>query len=103
MGVVTGSHLARCEPMTTFEFRSGGRGGQADEQCGEKPFAGETVNEILASQLDRSTLIRPRDHNPDIPPKMEETILKCLAHNPNERYHFTSILNHDLRDALYVK
>lgn len=69
----------------------------------QKPFAGETASEILASQLDRANLVRPRDHNPDIPAKMEAVIMKCLALDPNERYHFASILNHDLRGALYVK
>lgn len=68
----------------------------------QKPFPGETPREILAKQLNRSSFITPRQHNPDIPAAMEKVILKCLEHDPDERYPFFSVLNRDLKAALYV-
>jgi serine/threonine-protein kinase len=67
-----------------------------------KPFPGETPAEILAAQLDSSTPIPVREHNPEIPAALEKVILKCLARDPGKRYPFMSVLSHDLQSALYV-
>lgn len=67
-----------------------------------KPFEGETPTEIVAAQRDRGRLIPPRQHNPDIPAKLETTILRCLEFDPDRRYGFMSMLNHDLKATLYA-
>jgi serine/threonine protein kinase len=68
----------------------------------QKPFPGESPGEILARQINRADFLPPRQHNPDIPAAMEKVILKCLAHDPDERYPFFSVLMRDLKLALYV-
>jgi len=67
-----------------------------------KPFPGETPAEILASQLDNSTPIPVREHNPEIPAALEKVIHKCLARDPDRRYPFMSVLSRDLQGALYL-
>jgi serine/threonine-protein kinase len=67
-----------------------------------KPFPGETPAEILAAQMDNSTPIPVREHNPGIPPALEKVILKCLQREPDRRYPFMSVLTRDLQNALYV-
>ena len=67
-----------------------------------KPFPGETPAEILAAQLDNSSPIPVREHNPEIPAALEKVILKCLAREPDRRYPFMSVLVHDLQNALYI-
>jgi serine/threonine protein kinase len=70
---------------------------------GKKPFAGDTPDEILRKQLDRSDgFAKPRDLNPDIPAALEKLILKCLAREPDKRYPIASVLVFDLKAALYV-
>jgi serine/threonine-protein kinase len=67
-----------------------------------KPFPGETPAEILAAQMDNSTPIPVREHNPQIPPALEKVILKCLQREPDKRYPFMSVLSRDLQNALYL-
>ena len=67
-----------------------------------KPFVGDTSTEIVAAQSNPKSLIRPRQHNPDIPAKLEETILRCIQFNADDRYGFMSMLNHDLKSVLYM-
>jgi serine/threonine-protein kinase len=69
---------------------------------GQKPFPGESPDEILRRQLDRAEFLNPRDLNPDIPASVEHVILKCLDTLPDERYPFTSVLVRDIQSALYV-
>lgn len=69
---------------------------------GRKPFPGETPDDILRKQLDRSDFIAPRELNADIPAPIEKAILKCLERDADKRYPITSLLVHDLRTALYV-
>lgn len=68
----------------------------------QKPFPGDSPGEILSKQINRSDFVPPCQHNPDIPAAMEKVILKCLEHDPDERYPFFSVLTRDLKAALYV-
>ncbi len=68
----------------------------------QKPFPGETPDEILRRQLDRSSFVPPRQHNPEIPPAMEKVIVKCIEREPDKRYPFLSVLARDVKAALYV-
>jgi len=69
---------------------------------GQKPFPGESAEEIVRLQLDRSSFQTPRELNTDIPAMMEKIILKCLEQNAEKRYPFASVLVRDLQTALYV-
>ena len=70
---------------------------------GQKPFAGDTPEEILRSQLNREDSFRaPRDLNGEIPPAVEKTILKCLERDPDKRHPIISVLVVELKAALYV-
>jgi eukaryotic-like serine/threonine-protein kinase len=67
-----------------------------------KPFPGDTADAVLARQLDRSEFIPPRELNADLPPALERILLRCLEQDMNRRYPITSVLLHELRQALYV-
>jgi serine/threonine-protein kinase len=67
----------------------------------KKPFTGETGEEVLKKQLDRTfTITPPRAQNPDISIAMERIILKCLERDPVKRYPFMSVLIRDLQAAV---
>jgi serine/threonine-protein kinase len=68
----------------------------------QKPYPGDTPNEILAAQMDPGGPIPPRQHNPDIPPALEKVILKCIDRDPERRYPFSGVMLRDLQNALYV-
>ena len=68
----------------------------------QKPFPGDTPEEILRGQADRAAFGLPRELNPDIPPTLEKIILKCLENDPDKRYPIMSALVHELKQALYV-
>jgi serine/threonine-protein kinase len=68
----------------------------------EKPFPGDTPDQILRRQLDRSDFRPPKEVNPEVPPALERIILKCLETDPNTRYPFQSVVVRDLERALYV-
>jgi eukaryotic-like serine/threonine-protein kinase len=70
---------------------------------GLKPFPGDSPDEVLQRQLDRSGFVAPREHNADIPIGLEKAILKCLEREPDKRYSITSLLVHDLQNILYVE
>lgn len=68
-----------------------------------KPFPGDSPDEVLRRQLDRSIdFAPPREVNPDVPPSLERIILKCLERDPDKRYPFMSVVVRDLQSALYV-
>lgn len=70
---------------------------------GRKPFGGDSPDQILQRQLDRSIdFVPPREVNPDIPIGLEKTILRCLERDMDKRYPFTSVLVRDIQAALYV-
>jgi serine/threonine-protein kinase len=68
----------------------------------QKPFPGETPAEILKRQLDRSSFLAPREHNPDLPANLEKVILKCIERDPDKRYPFMGMMSRELQAALYV-
>jgi len=68
---------------------------------GEKPFAGDSTEEILRKELAGQPR-PPREINPDIPPALEKSILKCLEPDPNQRHPIMSVLVLELKSALYV-
>jgi serine/threonine-protein kinase len=68
-----------------------------------KPFEGETPTEIVAAQSNPRHPVPLRHYNPDLPPKLEACILKCLHFNPDQRYGFMSMLTHDLKTVLYAQ
>ena len=67
-----------------------------------KPFPGESPQEVLRQQLDRNNFISPREHNPDIPLALEKAIMKSLEREPNQRHPIVSVLVLELKAALYV-
>lgn len=67
-----------------------------------KPFPGENADEVLRRQMDRSDFVRPSEINPEIPPALERIILNCLEQDMQDRNPVTSVLVHDLKQALYL-
>ncbi len=67
-----------------------------------KPFPGDTPDQVLKRELDRSDFVLPRVYNPDIPADLERIVCRCLEREMERRYPVTSVLVHELRQALYV-
>lgn len=68
----------------------------------QKPFAGDTPDEILRRCLDRKEFAAPRELNPEVPPALERIILRCLDRDPARRFPHAPGLRYDLEKALYV-
>jgi serine/threonine-protein kinase len=68
---------------------------------GEKPFPGDTPDEILRRQMN-DECVPPREINADIPANVEKIIMKCIKRDMNDRYPFMTIVVRDLQAALYV-
>ncbi len=68
----------------------------------QKPFPGDTPEEILKNQLSGS-LTPPRELNPDIPEGLEHIIVKCLQPLADQRYPYMSVVVRDLQTVLYVE
>ena len=62
---------------------------------GKLPFEGESMGEILVKQV-TALPPAPRGLNPEIPPSVEQVLLRCLAKTPNARFSTMQ----DLRQAL---
>ena len=70
---------------------------------GQKPFVGETPDEILRKQLYRSSdFPGPKALNPDVPAALDKSIMKCLERDPDKRPPIVSLLVHELQSVLYV-
>ena len=71
---------------------------------GQKPFGGDSPDEILRRQLNRShdDFVPPRELNAEIPSAVEKSILKCLERDPDKRHPIMSVLVLELKAALYV-
>src|SRR5438477_2923067 len=63
---------------------------------GTLPFRGESSGVIFKAILERPP-VSPIRINPDIPPKLEEVINKCLEKNRNLRYQHASEIRTDLQ------
>jgi eukaryotic-like serine/threonine-protein kinase len=63
--------------------------------CGKLPFAGTNTLEIYIAQTQQAP-IKPSEHWPEIPPSLEEIILRCLQRQPADRYSTA----HELAQAL---
>lgn len=68
---------------------------------GTKPFPGETAEDILRAEL-TSPPTAPREFNADIPPAVEQIVLKCLKRDLSQRYPYMSVVVRDLQAALYI-
>jgi serine/threonine protein kinase len=68
----------------------------------KKPFPGENADEVLRRQVNRSEFIPPHEINGDIPVELQRIILRCLEQDMEKRYPITSVLVHELKQALYV-
>jgi serine/threonine-protein kinase len=62
---------------------------------GVLPFNGPTAMEIVLKHI-REEPARPSAHWPEIPPRLEAAILRCLAKDPDQRYRSTEELLRDL-------
>ncbi|HEY0434511.1 MAG TPA: serine/threonine-protein kinase [Chitinophagaceae bacterium] len=70
---------------------------------GQKPFPGDTPDEILRKQLNRgSDFPTPRTFNPDVPIALDKAVMKCLDKDLEKRYPIISVLVHELKTALYI-
>ena len=63
--------------------------------CGVLPFTGESMGEVLVKQVTQLPPA-PRGLNPQIPPSVEQLLLRCLAKHPDARFQTMM----QLRDAL---
>jgi eukaryotic-like serine/threonine-protein kinase len=63
--------------------------------AGSLPFNGSNAMEIMLKHL-REQPAPPRVHWPEIPPKLEQIILRCLAKEPGDRYRAVPDLLHEL-------
>jgi eukaryotic-like serine/threonine-protein kinase len=63
---------------------------------GTSPFRGESTGVIFESILNRNP-VSPVRLNPDLPPKLEEIINKCLEKDRNLRYQHASDIRTDLQ------
>jgi serine/threonine-protein kinase len=63
--------------------------------AGRPPFTGDTPVAIAYKQVNE-TPVPPSTHNPDIPPRLDAVVMKCLAKNPANRYQTAEELSADL-------
>jgi serine/threonine protein kinase len=67
----------------------------------QKPFPGESADEVLRRQLDRSEFRTLRELNPDVPEALESIVMRCLETDMDRRHPVASVLVHDLKSVLY--
>ncbi len=53
--------------------------------CGRLPFTGNNTMEIYLAQM-QQTPIKPSELWPEIPPLLEDIILRCLQRRAEDRY-----------------
>lgn len=53
--------------------------------CGKLPFSGQNTMEIYLAQM-QSQPARPSEYWPEIPPALEQAILRCIERDPARRY-----------------
>src|SRR5713101_5773228 len=67
-----------------------------ETSTGQLPFRGETSGMIFHAILERQP-VPPVRINPEVPPKLEEIISKCLEKDRELRYQVASELRADLK------
>jgi serine/threonine protein kinase len=60
-----------------------------------QPFSGDTPVAIAYKQVNE-TPVPPSQINPDVPPRLDAVVMKCMAKNPANRYQSAAELNADL-------
>lgn len=66
-----------------------------------KPYEGDKIEQVRAAQIDPRTPPTPiRQHNPDIPAKLAELVMKCIAKNPKDRYPDMVLVLRDLNKLI---
>jgi len=68
-----------------------------------KPFPGDSADQVLHGQLNRDEFVAPGQLNVELPREVERIVLRCLERDPDKRHPITSVLVHELKQALYVK
>ena len=63
--------------------------------AGTPPFTGDTPVAIAYKQVNEIA-VPPSQHNPDVPPRLDAVVMKCLAKNPANRYQSAEELTADL-------
>jgi beta-lactam-binding protein with PASTA domain/predicted Ser/Thr protein kinase len=63
--------------------------------AGRPPFTGDTPVAIAYKQVNEAP-VPPSSHNPDVPPRLDAVVMKCLAKNPANRYQSAEELAADL-------
>jgi len=63
--------------------------------AGRPPFTGDTPVAIAYRQVNEAP-VPPSAHNPDVPPRLDAVVMKCLAKNPANRYQSAEELAADL-------
>ncbi|MFB6351266.1 MAG: protein kinase [Bradymonadaceae bacterium] len=66
-----------------------------DAICGSPPFEGDRATEVIKGRL-RKDPVPPRDQHPDIPPLLEQIVMRLLAKSPDDRYQTVPGLRNDL-------
>jgi len=59
------------------------------------PFTGDTPVAIAYKQVNESP-VPPSQLNPDVPPRLDAVVMKCMAKNPANRYQSAAELSEDL-------
>ena len=59
------------------------------------PFTGDTPVAIAYKQVNE-TPVPPSASNPDVPPRLDAVVMKCMAKNPANRYQSAAELTADL-------
>jgi len=65
--------------------------------CGKLPFTGANTMEIYMAQMQQMP-IRPSEYWPEIPPELEQVILRCIARAPDDRFQSVGELGAALAD-----
>lgn len=65
---------------------------------GRTPIGGSDTQEICINHIQMEPA-KPSEFWPQIPPRLEEIILRCLQKKPADRYPTAEAINHDLRQV----
>lgn len=66
---------------------------------GKKPIAAETAQQAFQSHASKEPIRRPREWNKEVPHKLDQFIMQCLARDMERRYPFMSLVIRDLHSC----